>query len=87
MRVSVIPARSSSRYQSALERARRDTSNASTIPTSPNAICSVSSPNPGLTDEPDPLTPRSVSMTRTAARGQPHATALSASAYCLRVDS
>ena len=41
-----VPARSSSRCQSALLRASRDTSSARMIPTSPSATCSVSCPNP-----------------------------------------
>src|SRR6478752_5004278 len=85
--VSVIPAKSSSRYQSALLRASRDTSSAKTIPTSPSPTCAASSANP---DRPVALaaeTPRSSSITRTAARGQPNSTARATRSYWRVVDS
>jgi len=85
--VSVNPARSNSRYQSVFERASRDTSKVSTIPTWPNATMLVSSVNPDRTVPREPETPRSASITRTASRGQPNATARSTSAYCRSVDS
>lgn len=54
-----------------LEPTNRDTSNTSTIPTCPSAICSVSCcANPDRATEPEPMTPRSGSITRIAVRGQ-----------------
>lgn len=82
-----MAARSPSRYQSELLRASRETSKASTMPTPPSATASVSSPNPDRATALAPLRPRSASMTRTAGRAQPSATARSASAYWRSVDS
>jgi len=87
IRVSVIPHSSSSRHHSAEDRASRETSSASTTPTCPSAICSVSSVNPARAASPDPLTPRSASMTRTALRGQPSAPARLTRSYWRKVDS
>ena len=74
--VSVIPARSSSRYQSALLRANRDTSSANTIPD----LAEPDLRRPARRTRTGPVTlapetPRSSSITRTAARGQPSSTA------------
>ena len=82
-----MAARSSSLYQSALLRASREASNASTIPICPRAICSVSDANPDRATRPEPLTPRSASITTIAGRGQPSATARSTRSYWRRVDS
>ncbi|MGC2008869.1 MAG: hypothetical protein WA689_29320, partial [Trebonia sp.] len=64
--MSVIPARSSSRYQSALLRASRETSRDSTIPTCPMATWAVSSANPVRPAAEAPDSPRSSSITVTA---------------------
>ena len=82
-----MAARSSSRYQSALLRASRDASNASTIPICPSATCSISETNPDRATFPEPLTPRSASITTIAGRGQPSATARWTRSYWRRVDS
>ena len=47
----------------------------------------VNSANPERPVVLAPLRPRSASMTRTASRGQPNATARSGNAYCRSVDS
>jgi hypothetical protein len=47
----------------------------------------VSSVNPARAASPDPLTPRSASMTRTAAGGQPSAPARLTRSYWRKVDS
>src|SRR5918996_2382175 len=85
--VSVIPARSSSRYQSALERASRDTSRPNTIPTRPRAMSAVIRAKPERAVPAEPETPRSSSITSTARRDQPNSTARSTSAYWRSVDS
>src|SRR6478752_1491526 len=85
--VSVIPAKSSSRYQSALLRASRDTSSAKTIPTCPSPTCAASSANPARPAALAPDTPRSSSITRTPARGQPSSTARPTRSYWRAVDS
>jgi hypothetical protein len=82
-----MPARSSSRYQSALLRASRDTSSASTIPTCPRPTWAANSANPDRPSAEDPLIPWSSSMTRTAPRGHPSATALATRSYWRVVDS
>ena len=85
--VSVIPARSSSRYQSALLRASRETSSARTIPTCPRPTWAASSANPERPVALAPDTPRSSSITRTALRGQPNSAARAARSYWRAVDS
>src|SRR5437899_1237785 len=69
MSVSVRPQRSSRRYQSALLRARRETSRPSTIPTCRSATSAVRRANPLRSTMPDPETPRSSSMTTTCCEG------------------
>ena len=85
--VSVMPARSSSRYQSELLRANRETSSAKTIPTAPSPTCAASSANPDRPVTLAPETPRSSSITRTPARGQPNSTARATNSYWRVVDS
>src|SRR5262245_32063253 len=81
------PARSMRRCQSALLRARRDTSRPSTRPTRASATSAVSRAKPDRATEPEPDRPRSSSMTRMRSSGQPSSRALAASAYCRSVDS
>ena len=85
--VSVIPARSSSRYQSLLLRASRETSSDSTIPTSPSPTREASSANPDRPAADAPETPRSSSITAIVAAGQPSCRRRQARSYCRIVDS
>jgi hypothetical protein len=85
--VSVIPARSSSRYQSELLRASREHSSDSTIPTRPSPTSAASLANPLRPAAEAPETPRSSSITLTALRGQPSACARAARSYWRIVDS
>ena len=85
--VSLIPARSSSRYQSALLRASREHSSDSTMPTFPSPTWAASSANPERPAALAPLTPRSSSITRTALRGQPNRSARATRSYWRAVDS
>src|SRR6266566_2773206 len=61
-RVSVMLQRSNRRYQSALLRATRETSSASTMPTWPSATSAAMRANPERSANPEPDTPRSSSM-------------------------
>jgi hypothetical protein len=85
--VSVIPAKSSSRYQSALLRASREHSSDNTMPTWPSPTCAANSANPDRPATLAPLTPRSSSITRTAPRGQPSHSARATRSYWRAVDS
>src|SRR5215470_17725851 len=76
MSVSVRPQRSSRRYQSALLRARRDTSSPSTIPTCPSATSAVRRAKPLRSTIPAPDRPRSSSITTICCTGQPSVDAL-----------
>src|SRR5271169_1262764 len=87
IRVSVRPQRSSKRYQSALLRARRETSRPSTIPAWPSATSAVSRAKPLRSIMPEPETPRSSSITRTCCAGHPSSAALATKAYWRAVDS
>src|SRR5271170_3531616 len=80
--VSVRPPNSIRRCQSALLRARRETSSPSTRPT-----WAVSRAKPDRATKPEPESPRSSSMTTMRSAGQPSSRALAASAYCRSVDS
>jgi hypothetical protein len=57
------------------------------MPACPRATCSISVANPARAALPDPVIPRSASITVTAARGQPSAAARLARSYCRMVDS
>src|SRR5262245_37995784 len=85
--VSVRPARSMSRCQSALLRASRETSRPSTRPTRASATSAVSRAKPDRATAPAPERPRSSSMTTIRSSGQPSSRALLTSAYCRSVDS
>src|SRR3984957_6496261 len=85
--VSVSPPRSMRRCQSALLRARRETSSPSTRPTWASATSAVRRAKPDLATKPEPESPRSSSMTMMRSLGQPSSRALAASAYCRSVDS
>jgi tRNA isopentenyl-2-thiomethyl-A-37 hydroxylase MiaE len=63
--VPVTEQSSISRYQSALLRARRETSNPSTIPARPNATSVINRPNPERFAALAPDIPQSSSMTVT----------------------
>src|ERR1035438_1372447 len=85
--VSVMPHRSSRRYQSALLRARRETSRPSTIPIWPKATSAVMRANPERLADPEPDKPRSSSMTITCSLAHPSSHAFSTKAYWRAVDS
>ena len=85
--VSVIPARSRSRYQSLLLRASRETSSDSTIPTSPSPTREASSANPDRPAAEAPEIPRSPSITMIVSAVQPSCRARPARSYCRMVDS
>jgi hypothetical protein len=87
IRVSVIPASSKSRYQSALLRASREHSRDSTIPTWPMPTWAASCANPDRPAAEAPETPRSSSITVTAVRGQPSSRARETRSYWRAVDS
>ena len=87
IKVPVIPARSSSRYQPALLRASRETSSDSTIPTCPRPTWAASCANPDRPAADAPETPRSSSITVTALRGQPSPCARDTRSYWRSVDS
>ena len=70
-----------------MERASRDTSSAKMAPTRPWPTSSARRLKPLRQAVPDPLCPRSSSMTSTRSAGQPSATARSLRAYCRAVDS
>src|SRR5215469_14153183 len=69
-RVSVTPHRSNKRYQSALLRAKRETSRPSTIPARPIATSVVRCAKPERSTHPEPDRPRSSSMTITCSLAQ-----------------
>jgi hypothetical protein len=73
--------RSMSRYQSALLRANLDTSRPNTRPTCPRATSAVSRAKPDRATAPEPVRPRSSSMTTTRSVGHPSSLAL---LYALR---
>src|SRR5262245_13770417 len=85
MTASASPARSKSRYQSADERARRETSRAKSAPTRPCATSSATYWKPDLDSRLE--WPRSSSMTSIASALQPRAQARSRNAYWRWVDS
>ena len=85
--VSVIPARSNSRYQSELLRASREHSSDNTIPICPSPTRAARSANPARPAVEAPDTPRSSSITVTAPRGQPNACARETRSYWRAVDS
>jgi hypothetical protein len=85
--VSVSRANSSNRDRSADERASREISNPKIAPTSPRQTRDTNSRNPSRPCAVRPERPRSQSITSTALRAQPNATASSARAYCRAVDS
>src|ERR1700685_3838821 len=58
-----------------------------TRPTCPRAPSAVSRAKPDRATAPDPVRPRSSSMTTTRSAGQPSSLALCAKAYCRSVDS
>src|SRR6266516_5621459 len=75
------------RYQSALLRATRETSSASTMPTWPSATSAAMRANPERSANPEPDTPRSSSMTVTCCLAQPSSRAFSTKACWRAVDS
>ena len=85
MSVSPSAQSSSSRCQSVLLRASRDTSSPSTIPTRPRLTSVTRRWKPSRSAALAPDCPRSLSMTTIRSSGQPSATARSRSAYWRRV--
>src|SRR5271157_601927 len=81
MSVSLSAQSSSSRCQSVLLRASRDTSNPSTIPTRPRLTSVTRRWKPSRSAAPAPDCPRSQSMTTIRSSGQPSATARSRNPY------
>ena len=82
-----MPHRSSRRYQSALLRAKRETSSPSTMPTRPRATSPIIRVKPERLAALAPEIPRSSSITVTCSGGQPSSQARFTSAYCRAVDS